>query len=206
MPAQLYNDGKLVFNKKGESIWQHGSICKGQNPRLFLDLWRAAFEEVASYDGKLDPNNSEDVHRHGLFADADDRFEDWLNERMNRIIEKMPGLEQPQMVQRSLSTANDMRTYNNLPNKVPGSFFNTFPQPMIFPMNDRQSTIADIIKLREFKMSSLYAHGGKDIDVSTVENAKRYGLTRRDNGQFPVEVFDENWGIKLKTVAQSLNK
>jgi hypothetical protein len=115
-------------------------------------------------------------------------------------------LEQPQMVQRSLSTANDMRTYNNLPNKVPGSFFNTFPQPMIFPMNDRQSTIADIIKLREFKMSSLYAHGGKDIDVSTVENARRYGLTRRDNGQFPVEVFDEDWGIKLKTVAQSLNK
>jgi hypothetical protein len=55
-------------------------------------------------------------------------------------------------------------------------------------------------------MSSLYAYGGKDIDVSTAENAKRYGLTRRDNGQFPVEVFDEDWGIKLKTVAESLNK
>jgi hypothetical protein len=202
---QLHDNGKPVFNKKGEIIWQHGSICKGQNPRLFLDLWRAAFEEVCSYDGKPNPDDSVDVQRHGLFASADDRFEDWLNHRMNRFIETMPGLEQPQMVQRSLSTANDMRTYNNLPNKAPGSFFNTFPQPMMSPMFD-QIAVADLIKLKEFKMSSLYAHGGKDIDVSTIENAKRYGLTRRDNGQFPVEVFEEDWGIKLKTVAESLNK
>jgi hypothetical protein len=202
---QMYDDGKPVLNKKGEIVWQHGSICKGQNSRLFLDLWRAAFEEVCSYDGKPDPNNSIDVQRHGLFANADDRFEDWLNWKMNRLIETMPGLERPQMVQRSLSTANDMRTYNNLPNKAPGSFFNTFPQPMMLPMFD-QITVADLIKLKEFKMSSLYAHGGKNIDVSTVGNAKRYGLTRRDNRQFPDEVFDDDWGIKFKTVAESLNK
>jgi hypothetical protein len=127
-------------DESGELIPLYGDVCKGKgNPRLFLDIWKLAFEQFIVNYGKKSSRE--------------------INFKINSVINKWKGLDQPQFKQRSINTWAAWEQYANLPKKNAETFFNVLPAPK--NMNVHEPTYIDEM----YSGQSLYCQAGSDIDV-----------------------------------------
>ena len=112
-PFQITPDktSPLWFGVKGE--WEHGELSKCQAPKLVCDLWRIAFEAASRTPGR------------GLGLDPGGNIQDAILV----ALEKLPGLDKPQFLQRSLASRSDWAEYDRLPNRRAFMFFSTLPAP-----------------------------------------------------------------------------
>ncbi len=170
----------LGKNDRGEPVRQYGDLAQGAGARFFLDIWRIAIEQ----------------------------FERGEPERIDEIIGGLEGLNRPQFTQQSLSTRNAWLTYENLPNKRPFMFFGVLPalRPDYFPAETVRGD-----ELKALQSTSLYASldEGLKLNIKTLEEyralgAGNEGIYRRDNNQFPYDVFDDDWSLRFTTVADRL--
>jgi hypothetical protein len=148
----IEHDGKLldrqphlavpyVIDKGGQATAQYGAVCKGRgNPRLFLDMWKLAFEQFIA-----DHDKSGSVVCH----------------KINREIATWRGLDQPQFMQRALNTAQMWRVYENIPNRRAECFFNILPA-MIRVETDG---LGLDWKIDRHHGLSMYCSGGSNINV-----------------------------------------
>jgi hypothetical protein len=136
-----YKDGGLVISAEGRATALYGAVCKGRgNPRLFLDMWKLAFERFLAQHGK--PGS---VICRGI----------------NKEVATWRGLDQPQYMQRSLNTAQMWRVYEHIPNRRAECFFNILPA-MIRVDVDGLGLDWNIDKHHGV---SMYCSGGSGIDV-----------------------------------------
>ncbi len=134
-----YKNGALVYHDR-KPIPLYNEVCKGKgNPRLFLDMWKLAFEQFLLYPGEV--------------ATAD---------RIMSIIKTWKGLDAPQHMQRSLNTAQMWEVYQNIPDRSPECFFNVLPALVLIEGSFEQETDYDIDK---YIGEAMYCSGGSDIDV-----------------------------------------
>ena len=125
-PFEIEEDdtSPLWFGVKG--VWKEGELCHGGNPRLFCDLWRLALETAQAYSGgRVD-------------------FETYLDNEIDEIASKMTGLDETQMLQRSLSSRDEWLSFPNLELRRPFMFFNTIPQPLGVFLGQRNPQIEKI--------------------------------------------------------------
>jgi hypothetical protein len=164
----------------GEDGRSYGDISPGRASRLPPDLWRIAF----------------------------DQFRRGTPEKIDEIIEGLPGMDAPQVSQQTLSTRNSWLAYETLPNKRPFMFFNILPpfrENLSFPDPEISAAVR-----RALMTSALYA--AKDPDGFKVRSLEEYmargagneGLYSRVNHQFPKEAFDRRFGLRLTTVTDQL--
>jgi len=126
---------------EGRATALYGAVCKGRgNPRLFLDMWKLAFERFLAQHDK-----SGSVICRGI----------------NKEVATWRGLDQPQYMQRSLSTAQMWRVYEHIPNRRAECFFNILPA-MIRVDDDGLGLDWNIDKHHGV---SMYCSGGSGIDV-----------------------------------------
>jgi hypothetical protein len=146
-------------------------LSNSRNPKLVCDLWRIAFEAAG---------RGEDV---GL--------------AIKDALKVLPGLNDPQFQQRTLSSRADWLAYNHLPNKRAFMFFNILPAPVSSDWAFRADD-PEINKTRDDLLdTTLYAKAGKDfLDEDS--------LRRSDNNEFPAEIFHDAFGLRLCTVADCL--
>ena len=142
VPYKYDDDGKLVL-KNGKPIPLYGEVCHGKgNARLFLDMWKRAFELFVQHEGLK------------------------KGREIARMIEaemmKWPGLDQPQFKQRSLNTWNQFEQYGNLRNRRAGMFFNVLPAPV----DAGYEMVGFSFDIDQYFDKSLYCQGGSDIDVA----------------------------------------
>jgi transcriptional regulator with XRE-family HTH domain len=164
----------LWFGVKGE--WDHGELSKCQAPKLICDLWRIAFE-------------------------AADRGES-IQDAVLDALQKLPGLDKPQFMQRSLASRSDWAEYDHLPNRRAFMFFSTLPAPAwseAWHKIERQNAPAILAKARDdLFATSLYANViDGEVDIES--------LRRFDNNKFPAEIFIERYHLRLTTVADCLD-
>jgi hypothetical protein len=164
----------LWFGVKGE--WDHGELSKCQAPKLICDLWRIVF-------------------------DAADRGES-IQHAIVDALEKLPGLDKPQFMQRSLASRADWTEYDHLPNRCAFMFFSTLPAPAWSDALHKFQSKEDhpaIIKARDdLFATSLYANV---IDGEIhIESLRRF-----DNNKFPAEIFNDAYHLKLTTIADCLD-
>ena len=175
----------LWFGVKAVPVY--GSLCKGRgNPRLFLDMWRIAFQQFIK-------------HRQAV---RDRRMTGGqVSQSIDNIIRKLPGLKAPQFQQRSLNTRTAWDIYKNLPRRRPFMFINVLPAPRLLPDHDgsdKQKFEASLLS-----KASLYTEGGYNPDIKAILN-KGYGLWRRDNNENPHELMEEA-GFILVSVSKNFN-
>lgn len=159
---------------------RYGAVVNGAGARLFLDMWKIAIEQ----------------------------FEAGIPENIDRIIAELPGMNAPQVSQTSLSTSHIWDNYRGLPNRRPFQFFMTLPPPVglfgeITP-NEQEPVRFD--ERRGLLNSSLYATFTKEFKIKTLGEyqslgAGLEGLYRRDNSEFPRQIFNNDWGLTFTTIA-----
>ena len=111
VPNHADETSPLWFGVKGE--WDHGELSKCQAPKLVCDLWRIAFEAA-----DRTPAGGSDLIREQTFK------------TLSLIaLDKFPGLDKPQFLQRSLASRSDWAEYDRLPNRRAFMFFSTLPAP-----------------------------------------------------------------------------
>ena len=180
----------LWFGVKG--AWKEGELCHGRNPRLFCDLWRLAFEKTEAY------------------TPEDGDFEGYLRAELRDAVGAMPGLKQRQMLQTAVSSRDEWLTLQKLPALRAFMFFNMLPKPesdAFFSAEDFRTN-----KLREDLLkTSFYTSGGKDARALTLSKYRekgrgKEGLYRRDNNEFPDEMFNEQkYGLHFQTISEALD-
>jgi hypothetical protein len=167
-------------------------LCHGRNPRLFCDLWRLAFEKTEAYTPK------------------DGDFEGHLRAELREAIMAMSGLEEKQMLQTAVSSRNEWLALQRLPAIRAFMFFNMLPKPE----SDTFFSTVDFgtKKLRDDLLrTSFYTSGGKHTHVLTLSEYREKGrgaegLYRRDNNQFPEEVFEERkYELHFQTISEALD-
>jgi DNA polymerase elongation subunit (family B) len=132
--------------KNGKPIPLYGEVCKGKgNPRLFLDMWKLAFEQFIMHYGKS----------------GDD-----ISYKINSIIHRWKGLDQPQFKQRSLNTWAAWEQYANLPNKRAEQFFNVLPAPIALNTYDGGNPDTGNWVEEMYNGQALYCQGGHDAPVA----------------------------------------
>ena len=141
VPFKYGDDGELVL-KNGKPIPLYGEVCHGKgNARLFLDMWKRAFELFIRHEGVK------------------------TGREIARMIEaemsKWPGLDQPQFKQRSLNTWSQFKQYGQLRNRRAGMFFNVLPAPV----DADYGMVGQSFDIDQYFGKSLYCQGGSDIDV-----------------------------------------
>jgi hypothetical protein len=125
---------------EGEITYVISEVCKGKgNPRLFVDLWKLAFEQFILHHSVKD---SREIS-HTILA----------------TIRQWPGLDEPQFKQRSLNTWNAWTQYAHLPNKRAEMFFNVIPAPIPTRIES-----ADWVN-EVYKGQALYCRGGSNVNV-----------------------------------------
>ena len=131
-------------DKDGNLIPLYGEVCKGKgNARLFLDMWKLAFEQF--------------ILHHGKSARI-------ISKTIQSSMYKWKGLDQPQFKQRSLNAWNTWTQYIKLPNKRADMFFNVLPAPI--PLDSKGSTWVNDM----YDNEALYCQGGDEIDVRDLLN------------------------------------
>jgi hypothetical protein len=97
VPYDHDEDRKLIIDNEGRATPKYGAVCKGRgNPRLFLDMWKLAFEQFLLYHDKP-----------GAF----------ICRKIAKEVATWRGLDEPQYMQRSLNNAQMWRVYENIPNR-----------------------------------------------------------------------------------------
>jgi hypothetical protein len=120
----------------------------------------------------------------------------------------MTGLDETQMLQRSLSSRDEWLSFPNLELRRPFMFFNAIPQPLGVFLGQRDP---EIDKTRDDLMkTTFYTSGGANVRILPLakyharERGKE-GLYRRDNNQFPAEMFDEKaYCLHFQTISEAL--
>jgi DNA polymerase elongation subunit (family B) len=179
VPYEYGDDGKLVL-KNGKPIPLYSEVCKGKgNARLFLDMWKRAFELFVLYEGL---KSGRDIAR-----------------MIKSEMRKWPGLDQPQFKQRSLNTWNQFKQYKNLPNRRAGMFFNVIPAPV---EGGDGGMIGQMYDCDQYFEKSLYCQGGSGIDVAELLE-KDQVWWQCDNA--PASNFvGEGMPYRLQTVAEAI--
>jgi hypothetical protein len=184
--------------KDGE--YNSHAICKSQAPKLLLDLWRAVFGFVEKYK----PNKR--------YKD----LEDYLLDRCFDLIASMPGLDMPQMVQQSICSRDELIANKGKPWSFPFGFYNSVSRPVEnwegpngrfnseHVMSDKEKDTR-----KALLNTSFITFGGKGLKLLTLEQYQargegNEGLYRRDNGQFPNEMFNSDCSLKFKTTGEHL--
>jgi hypothetical protein len=172
--ASADNTSPLWFGVKGE--WDRGELSKCQAPKLVCDLWRIAFEA----------------------ADQGKNIQDTILEALGRL----PGVDKPQFLQRSLASRSDWAEYDHLPNRRAFMFFSTLPAPSwsdarhkLYSREDDPATIKTRDDLFATSLYAVVTDGEVDID----------SLRRFDNNKFPAEIFNDRFHLRLTTVADCLH-
>jgi hypothetical protein len=184
-PAAPFKDGE----------YQSKTICKSQAPKLLLDLWRFVFETVERHKPK-----------HG-------DLEAYLLDKCQKFIDKLPGLDKPQMVQQSICSRDELKTHKDKPWSYPFGFYNSISKPV--PVKPIDQPIFQILNdeqmsdRRELCNTALITYGGKKHEISTCEEylargEGKEGLHRRDNGRFPREMFDPKYHVRFRTTGEQL--
>ena len=189
-PAAQYKI--LPPNENPESAaewpWLDGGLCRGGNSKLFLDLWRMVLEFADAVDPEQD-------------------LEEQINDRMGEALETMPGLDAHQMVQQSISTRDEWLSHKHMPWRRAFGFFNSIPTPSGDGLDSVGLDYTDTANRKDLLSTSFYTRGGKDVRILSLAEykAQNYdGLYRRDNGQFPHEMFNPEYGLTFKTVVEAL--
>jgi hypothetical protein len=142
VPYKYGDDGDRVL-KDGKPIPLYGEVCKGKgNARLFLDMWKRAFELFVQHEGL---KSGREIAR---MIEAEMRA--WA------------GLDQPQFKQRSLNTWTQFKQYGKLPKRRAGMFFNVLPAPI----DADYGMVGQSFDIDQYFGKSLYCQGGSDIDVA----------------------------------------
>jgi hypothetical protein len=185
VPFKYGDDGELVLKPAlaeagGKPIPLYGEVCHGKgNARLFLDMWKRAFEMFIRHEGK----------RSGR--------------EIARLIEaemhKWPGLDQPQFKQRSLNTWLQFKQYEKLPNRRAGMFFNVLPAPV---EGGDGGMVGQSFDIDQYFGKSLYCEGGSDIDIAKLL-AEGQVWSRSDNTQASNFVGPDR-PFRLQTVAEAI--
>jgi DNA polymerase elongation subunit (family B) len=137
-----YGDDDALVLKGGRPIPLYGEVCHGKgNARLFLDMWKCAFEAFIRHEGEKSGREIASM------IEAD--------------MSKWPGLDQPQFKQRSLNTWSQFKQYGQLPNRRAGMFFNVLPAPV----DADYGMVGHSFDIDQYFEKSLYCQGGSDIDV-----------------------------------------
>jgi hypothetical protein len=122
----------------------------------------------------------------------------------------MSGLEEKQMLQTAVSSRNEWLALQRLPAIRAFMFFNMLPKPE----SDTFFSTVDFgtKKLRDDLLrTSFYTSGGKHTHVLTLSEYREKGrgaegLYRRDNNQFPEEVFEERkYELHFQTISEALD-
>jgi hypothetical protein len=165
----------LWFGVRG--VWDHGELAKCQAPKLICDLWRIAFE--AADQGR----DMQDV-----ILDA---------------LEKLPGLDSPQFMQRSLASRSDWTQYDRLPNRRAFMFFSTLPAPswsdVLYKLEAPRVDDPITKKARDDLFATSFYATVTDGEVDMES------LRRLDNNQFPDEINIVRFHLRLATVADCLH-
>jgi hypothetical protein len=129
--------------------------------------------------------------------EAADRGEDFVQAVRDRL-GTLPGLSEPQFQQRALSSRSDWLAYKNLPDRQAFTFFNIAPAPISSDLFWHPNMGPEMIKRRDDLMdTSLYAKFKKEtLDTDS--------LRRSDNNEFPSEIFEPDYNLRLCTVADCL--
>jgi hypothetical protein len=184
--------------KDGE--YNSHAICKSRAPKLLLDLWRAVFGFVE----KFKPNKK--------YKD----LEDYLLDKCFDLIASMPGLDMPQMVQQSICSRDELIANKGKPWCYPFGFYNSVSRPVENweGPNGRfysERVISDKGQdtRKALLNTSFITFGGKGHKLLTLEQYQargegNEGLYRRDNGQFPEEMFNLDYSLKFKTTGEHL--
>jgi hypothetical protein len=165
-------------------------ICRGSNPKLFCDLWRIAFGAA---------EKSPDLGSVG----------ECVHDAILDTLDILPGLDEPQFLQRALSTRTEWLNYKDLPDKRAFMFFNVLSSPKSTTPTFNSEN-AELTKSRKDLLNTtFYTMGGKDIRILTLENYRgkgkgHEGLYRRDNNQFPEDMFNTEYQLRFRTVADCL--
>jgi hypothetical protein len=175
-----YDGGAIVLkNEKPIPLYSH--ICHGKgNARLFMDMWKRAFEMFIRYEGKK-PGG--DIAR-DIFAD----------------MSKWPGLDQPQFKQRSLNTWTQWQQYKNLPNRRGGLFFNILPAPV----EGDGCMIGLSYDIDKYFEKTLYCQGGHDIDASELLEAG--ALWWQEDNEPANDFVGQYKPYRLQTIAEAIGE
>jgi hypothetical protein len=178
VPFKYGDDGELVL-KDGEPIPLYGEVCHGKgNARLFLDMWKRAFELFIQHEGL---KSGREIARL-----VKNEMKDW------------PGLDQPQFKQRSLNTWSQFKAYGNLRNRRAGMFFNVLPAPVDADFG----MVGQSFDIDQYFGKSLYCQGGSDINVAKLL-AEGQVWWQADNA--PASNFvGEHKPYRLQTVAEAI--
>jgi hypothetical protein len=129
--------------------------------------------------------------------EAADRSEDLVRAVKDKL-EMLPGLGEPQFQQRALSSRSDWLAYKDLPDRQPFAFFNIAPAPVSSDHLWYPNIGSEMVKRRDDLMgSSLYAKFKK-------EALDTHSLRRGDNNEFPSEIFEPDYNLRLCTVSDCL--
>jgi hypothetical protein len=187
-PAAPLKDGE--YNSR--------ALCKSQAPKLLLDLWRAVFGFVEQYRPK------------------DGDLEDYLSDKCLDLIMALPGLDKPQMVQQSICSRDELISHMGKPWCYPFGFYNSLSHPVnVWEGPNSVFNSEHVLSDKEqdtrkaLLNSSFITYGGKEHKLLILEEYQargegKEGLYRRDNGQFPKEMFDPRFSLKFKTTGEHL--
>ncbi len=178
VPFKYGDDGELVL-KDGKPVPLYSEVCHGKgNARLFLDMWKRAFELFVQHEGLK------------------------TGREIARLIEvemhKWPGLDQPQFKQRSLNTWSQFKQYGNLRNRRAGMFFNVLPAPLDADFG----MVGQSFDIDQYFGKSLYCQGGSDINVVKLL-AEGQVWWQSDNGSAS-NFVGEHKPYRLQTVAEAI--
>jgi hypothetical protein len=178
-----------------DGMWSEGALCKGTNPKLFLDLWRIVFTLAAKHKAK--PRIGEDLEQ---------RIDGFLE----RYSPRMKGLEAEQMVQQSIASRAEWLAQKSMPWKRAFGFYNSVPSPMANVFVDYQCSAIELSNRKDLLSTSFYTKGGKKTRILSGAEYEAKGkgaeeLYRRDNSQFPAEMFNPDYGLRFQTVAEALS-
>ena len=184
---------KRKIDGKEEQYYSYGEICKGSNSKLFLDLWREAFRIVTKHKEKKIKQD----------------LVEYIELEVDNILRRLPGLHAHQMVQQSISSLDEWLAQKSMPWKRPFGFYNSIPQPVGLKTDIQDISSKEMTTWNDLKGTSFYTQGGKDVEPASLEQylargKGNEGLYRRDNGEFPAEMFDPRYGLKFQTVAEAL--
>ena len=129
--------------------------------------------------------------------EAADRGEDFVQAVKDKL-ETLPGLSEPQFQQRALSSRSDWLAHKNLPDRQAFTFFNIAPAPVSSDLLWYPNIGPEMVKRRDDLMdASLYAKFKKEVlDTDS--------LRRSDNNEFPSEIFEADYNLRLCNVSDTL--
>jgi DNA polymerase elongation subunit (family B) len=178
VPNKYGDDDELVL-KDGKPIPLYGEVCHGKgNARLFLDMWKRAFELFVQHEGL---KTGREIARL-----IESEMKDW------------PGLDQPQFKQRSLNTWSQFKQYGNLRNRRAGMFFNVLPAPV----DANFGMVGQSFDIDQYFGKSLYCQGGSDINIAELL-AKGEVWWQSDNAP-ALNFVGEDKPYRLQTVAEAI--